>query len=67
MLNEDNVKIAQQLSNALQLSRSGVVTDREWIIATVQKRKNLVAGSLSLTTSLVIFTAKVIKRFDLRK
>ena len=59
MLTEENINTAQKLSNVIQQS-NGAIVDSKWIVNTVGKRKHVVAGSLGLTTSLVVFTAKVI-------
>ena len=59
LLTEENIKTIQKLSNVIQQSNNGVV-NKDWVIALVEKRKNIVAGSLSFSTSLVVFVAKVI-------
>ena len=60
LLTEENVKTFQKLSNVIQQSNNGVVANKDWAIDMVEKRKNTVAGSLSLSTSLIVFIAKVI-------
>jgi hypothetical protein len=60
LLTEENIKTIQKLSNVIQQSNNGVVVNKDWVIAIVEKRKNIVAGSLSFSTSLVVFVAKVI-------
>ena len=60
LLTEENIKTIQKLSNVIQQSNNGVVVNKDWVIALVEKRKNIVAGSLSFSTSLVVFVAKVI-------
>ena len=59
LLTEENVKTFQKLSNVIQQSNNGVVANKDWAIDMVEKRKNTVAGSLSLSTSLIVFIAKV--------
>ncbi len=60
LLTEENIKAFQKLSNVIQQSNNGVVVNKDWVIEMVEKRKNIVAGSLSLSTSLVVLIAKVI-------
>ena len=50
LLTEENVKTFQKLSNVIQQSNNGVVANKDWAIDMVEKRKNTVAGSLSLST-----------------
>ena len=58
MLTEENINTAQKLSNVIQQS-NGAIVDSKWIVYIAQKRKNLVAGALSLSSTIVLGIAKV--------
>lgn len=59
VLTVENAEKAQRLSNAI-MPINGDLTKSEWLKYAIETRKNMVAGTLSVATGLVLGIAKVI-------